>query len=61
VQEDLPNQWPLIVGGVLLLVILFLPGGLMDLRSRFRRERLRAERATAATYLGAAGADPQGS
>jgi branched-chain amino acid transport system permease protein len=60
VQEELPSQWPMIVGGMLLLVILFLPGGLMDLRSRLARQRLRGERATAATYLGAAGADPRG-
>lgn len=55
IQEDLPNQWPMIVGAMLLLVIVFLPGGLMDLRSRLRR----ADRA-ATTYAGAAGADPGG-
>jgi ABC-type branched-subunit amino acid transport system permease subunit len=60
VQEELPNQWPIIVGAMLLFVIVFLPGGLMDLRSRLRRDRIRAGRAAAATYLGAAGADPHG-
>jgi ABC-type branched-subunit amino acid transport system permease subunit len=58
VQESLPSEWPIIVGAMLLLVILFLPGGLMDLRARLRRQpRAGAERA-AAMNLGAAGADP---
>jgi ABC-type branched-subunit amino acid transport system permease subunit len=46
VQESLPSEWPIIVGAMLLLVILFLPGGLMDLRARLN--------------LGARGADPRG-
>jgi branched-chain amino acid transport system permease protein len=54
VQESLPTEWPVIVGSMLLLVILFLPRGLMDLRARLpRRER------SAAMTLGAAGADPR--
>jgi branched-chain amino acid transport system permease protein len=44
VQESLPSEWPIIVGAMLLLVVMFLPGGLMDLRAR----------------LGAAGAGPRG-
>jgi ABC-type branched-subunit amino acid transport system permease subunit len=60
IQESLPSEWPIIVGAMLLLVILFLPGGLMDLRARFRgRSRAGAEQA-AAMNLGAAGADPRG-
>jgi ABC-type branched-subunit amino acid transport system permease subunit len=60
VQESLPSEWPIIVGAMLLLVILFLPGGLMDLRSRLgRRPAAGAERAAAAT-MGAADADPRG-
>jgi branched-chain amino acid transport system permease protein len=55
VQESLPSEWPIIVGAMLLLVILFLPGGLMDLRSRLRRRDQ-----SAAMNLGAAGADPRG-
>jgi ABC-type branched-subunit amino acid transport system permease subunit len=55
VQESLPSEWPIIVGGMLLLVILFLPGGLMDLRAR-----LRGREQAAAMNLGAAGADPRG-
>lgn len=37
VQESLPTQWPIVVGGVLLLVIMFLPTGLVDLPARLRR------------------------
>lgn len=60
VQESLPSGWPIIVGAMLLLVIMFLPGGLMDLRARLRaRSRAGAEQAAAMT-LGAAGADPHG-
>jgi hypothetical protein len=56
VQESLPTEWPIIVGSMLLLVILFLPGGLMDLRARLPRRG--AER-TAAMTLGAVDADPR--
>jgi branched-chain amino acid transport system permease protein len=54
VQESLPTEWPIIVGAMLLLVILFLPGGLTDLRV----PRWSARR-TAATTLGAVDADPR--
>jgi branched-chain amino acid transport system permease protein len=61
VQESLPTEWPIIVGSMLLLVILFLPRGLMDLRAQLPRRRSSrgAERAAAMT-LGAVGADPRG-
>ncbi len=36
VQEALPSTWPIIIGAVLLLVILFLPGGMTDLPARLR-------------------------
>jgi branched-chain amino acid transport system permease protein len=58
VQESLPTEWPIVVGAVLLLVILFLPRGLVDLRARLPRRSSRS--ATAAMTLGAAGADPRG-
>jgi branched-chain amino acid transport system permease protein len=54
VQKSLPTEWPIIVGAMLLLVILFLPGGLTDLRV----PRWSARR-TAATTLGAVDADPR--
>jgi branched-chain amino acid transport system permease protein len=60
VQESLPSEWPIIVGAMLLLVILFLPGGLVDLRSRFRRRPRAGAEQAAAMNLGAAGADPRG-
>lgn len=50
VQEQLPSEWPIVIGSMLLLVILFLPGGLMDLPRKLRRGR-RVE---------VAGADPAG-
>jgi branched-chain amino acid transport system permease protein len=56
VQEALPRGWPIIVGAVLLLVILFLPQGLADLRTRLPRRR---RSATVAMTLGASGADPR--
>jgi branched-chain amino acid transport system permease protein len=34
VQQSLPTEWPIIVGSMLLLVILFLPRGLLDARVR---------------------------
>lgn len=37
VQEALPSTWPIVIGALLLLIILFLPGGLMDLPGRLRR------------------------
>jgi ABC-type branched-subunit amino acid transport system permease subunit len=43
VQESLPSEWPIIVGAMLLLVILFLPGGLMDLRTRLNLGAARAD------------------
>jgi ABC-type branched-subunit amino acid transport system permease subunit len=60
VQESLPSEWPIIVGAMLLLVILFLPGGLMDLRARLRRHRPAGADAAVAMNLGAADADPRG-
>jgi ABC-type branched-subunit amino acid transport system permease subunit len=57
VQESLPRERPIIVGTVLLLVILFLPRGLMDLRALGPR---RSRAATTAMTLGAPGADPRG-
>jgi ABC-type branched-subunit amino acid transport system permease subunit len=50
-QESLPNQWTIIVGGVLLAVILFLPGGLTDLRSVPSRLRARSSSASTAAVL----------
>jgi hypothetical protein len=60
VQESLPSEWPIIVGSLLLLVILFLPRGLMDLRARLRRRPAAGRERTAAMTLGAIGADPRG-
>jgi ABC-type branched-subunit amino acid transport system permease subunit len=60
VQESLPSEWPIIVGAMLLLVILFLPGGRMDLRARLRRHRPAGADAAVAMNLGAADADPRG-
>ena len=37
VQESLPSTWPIVISSMLLLVILFLPGGLVDLPARLRR------------------------
>jgi ABC-type branched-subunit amino acid transport system permease subunit len=50
VQESLPSEWPIVVSSMLLLVILFIPGGLADLPGRLRR----------ATTLGGIGADSRG-
>jgi branched-chain amino acid transport system permease protein len=60
VQESLPSEWPIIVGAMLLLVILFLPGGLMDLRSRLRRRRRTGADPSVAMNLEAVGADSRG-
>jgi branched-chain amino acid transport system permease protein len=37
VQESLPTEWPIVIGSVLLLVIVVLPGGLSDLGARLRQ------------------------
>jgi branched-chain amino acid transport system permease protein len=58
VQESLPTEWPIIVGAMLLLVIMFLPRGLMDLRARLPRRSARGAERAAAMTLGAASADP---
>lgn len=42
VQDSLPTGWPIVVGALLLVVILFLPGGLVDLPARIRGTRRRA-------------------
>jgi ABC-type branched-subunit amino acid transport system permease subunit len=34
IQQSLPTDWPIIVGSILLLVIVFLPRGLLDARTR---------------------------
>lgn len=66
IQESLPTDWPIIVGAVLLLVILFLPRGLLDIRSRITtllrrpsRPDSRAEPAAAPTAV-SGGADADG-
>lgn len=53
VQESLPSEWPIVIGSMLLLVILFLPGGLMDLP-----RRIRGGRRPSTSTLGVTGADP---
>jgi branched-chain amino acid transport system permease protein len=60
VQESLPTEWPIIVGSMLLLVILFLPRGLIDLRARLPHRSPRGAERAAAMTLGAAGADSRG-
>ena len=40
--EYAPHVWQLIVGGCLLLIIMFLPDGLWSLRSEWRKRRARA-------------------
>ncbi len=55
VQEQLPSTWPIVIGSLLLAVIVFLPGGLMDLPGRIRRARRPGRPAD----LGVAGADPR--
>jgi len=57
VQEELPTEWPIIVGAVLLLVILFLPRGLSELGRR-RGGRAVAPRPEIA--LEVTGGDPRG-
>ncbi len=56
VQEELPTEWPIIVGAVLLLVILFLPNGLTQLGRR--RRRAAAPRPETAAEV--SGGDPRG-
>jgi len=58
VQEELPSLWPIVISSLLLLVILFLPGGLMDLPARLRRRRSRAGAQQPEAYVGGAGVDP---
>lgn len=43
--EYAPHVWQLIVGGVLLLIIMFLPDGLWSLRSEWRKRREAAQAA----------------
>jgi ABC-type branched-subunit amino acid transport system permease subunit len=61
VQESLPSTWPIVIGSVLLLVILFLPGGLMDLPDRLRRRRppSTTDDSPSATYVGVTDGDPR--
>lgn len=62
VQESLPSTWPIVIGSVLLLVILFLPGGLVDLPDRIRRPGRRRPDAAppSAIYAEVPGGDPRG-
>ncbi|HEU4976989.1 MAG TPA: branched-chain amino acid ABC transporter permease [Baekduia sp.] len=60
IQESLPSEWPIIVGAMLLLVIMFLPGGVMDLRSLGRTLRRPAVQPTSTMRPEVAGADPHG-
>jgi branched-chain amino acid transport system permease protein len=67
VQQSLPAGWPIIVGSVLLLVILFLPRGLLDARVRvaeavahFQRRPSPGDDSPLTLTSGASRADPRG-
>jgi branched-chain amino acid transport system permease protein len=67
VQQSLPAGWPIIVGSVLLLVILFLPRGLLDARVRvaeavahFQRRPSPGDDPPLTLTSGASRADPRG-
>lgn len=59
VQESLPSTWPIVISSMLLLVILFLPGGLVDLPARLRR-RGRGSAPASPIQVEVSGVDPRG-